>query len=84
MIGVGILVDEIPLYFDGMNEWGLFAAALNFSGYAQYGNLSGKKSGISSSDLIGFLLGFCKHYYIDSRTQFWGGINGFKKIKNFD
>lgn len=60
MIGVGVLVDDLPLYFDGMNEWGLFAAALNFSGFAYYGNLSGKKAGISSSSLIGFLLGFCK------------------------
>lgn len=60
MIGMGILVDDMPLYYDGMNEFGLFCAALNFSGFAHYDNLEGKKTGISSSHLVGFLLGFCK------------------------
>ena len=60
MIGVGVLQDNIPLYFDGMNEWGLFCAALNFSGFAHYGDLFGKKAGISSSHLLSFILGFSK------------------------
>ena len=60
MIGVGVLAKNMPLYFDGMNEFGLFCAALNFSGFSHYGNLEGKKAGISSSHLVGFLLGFCK------------------------
>ena len=60
MIGVGVLAGDEPLYFDGMNEWGLFCAALNFSGFANYGKTEGKRAVISSSHLIGFLLGLCR------------------------
>lgn len=36
VIGVGIIVDDIPLYFDCANDAGLAVAGLNFPGYAQY------------------------------------------------
>ena len=31
-LGIGVLCDGYPMYFDGMNEWGLCAAALDFKG----------------------------------------------------
>ena len=34
MMGIGVLRSGLPLYFDGVNEWGLSAAALNFPGCA--------------------------------------------------
>ncbi len=36
LIGMGIVVDNIPLYFDCANEHGLAIAGLNFPGYAAY------------------------------------------------
>lgn len=36
LIGMGIIVDEMPLYFDCANENGLAIAGLNFPGYAKY------------------------------------------------
>ena len=29
MMGVGVIFEDTPLYFDGVNEWGLAMAALN-------------------------------------------------------
>lgn len=36
IIGMGIVADNIPLYFDCANEAGLAIAGLNFPGYARY------------------------------------------------
>lgn len=36
IIGMGIIVDNTPLYFDCANEGGLAIAGLNFPGYAAY------------------------------------------------
>ena len=36
VIGMGIVAENIPLYFDCANEAGLAVAGLNFPGYAQY------------------------------------------------
>ena len=60
ILGVGVVREGVPLYFDGMNEWGLAGAALNFPGFAKYHGGMGKKAEIPSSCLLGFLLGFCK------------------------
>ena len=36
VIGMGIVAENTPLYFDCANEWGLAVAGLNFPGYAAY------------------------------------------------
>ena len=36
IIGMGIVEDNVPLYFDCANDAGLAVAGLNFPGYAQY------------------------------------------------
>ena len=36
LIGMGIVVQNVPLYFDCANEHGLAIAGLNFPGYAKY------------------------------------------------
>lgn len=61
MVGVGVLDGGVPLYFDGMNEWGLAAAALNFEGCAVYHRTEGAKAEISSGALVSFLLSFCRN-----------------------
>lgn len=36
VLGIGIVVDDTPLYFDCANDAGLAVAGLNFPGYAEY------------------------------------------------
>lgn len=36
VLGVGIIADDTPLYFDCANDAGLAVAGLNFPGYAEY------------------------------------------------
>ena len=36
IIGMGIVQEDVPLYFDCANDAGLAVAGLNFPGYAQY------------------------------------------------
>lgn len=44
VIGMGIVQDDVPLYFDCANDAGLVVAGLNFPGFAQYeaGPVEGK------------------------------------------
>lgn len=60
IMGVGIKNGGTPLYFDGINEWGLSAAALNFPGFAVYHQPDRGKVGLPSAHLISTLLGFCR------------------------
>lgn len=60
MLGVGVMDGERPLYFDGVNEWGLCCAALNFRNCAFYEDRQGEGAEVSSSDLISFTLGLCR------------------------
>ena len=60
MMGVGVILGDTPMYFDGVNEWGLTAAALNFPGYAVYRSSDKEGSGIPSGELISHILGLCR------------------------
>ncbi len=60
IMGIGVMMGDTPLYFDGVNEWGLCAAALNFPGCAVYGG-SDKKAELSSGHLISLILGLCRN-----------------------
>lgn len=60
IMGVGVKNGHTPLYFDGVNEWGLAAAALNFPGRAVYGGYLGSRTGVSSAHIISLVLGFCR------------------------
>lgn len=60
IMGVGIKNEGTPLYFDGINEWGLTIGALNFPGCAVYHNPSPGQTGVSSAHLISLVLGFCR------------------------
>lgn len=59
MMGVGVVMDGAAMYFDGVNEWGLAAAALNFPGCAVYRSDSNSDRGIPSALLISYILGLC-------------------------
>lgn len=60
IMGIGVKNGGTPLYFDGVNEWGLASAALNFPGRAVYHKASDGKTGVPSAHLISLALGFCR------------------------
>jgi len=51
--------EEIPLYYDGMNEGGLCIAALNFPGYAVYNEKKDKCRNLASFEVIPYILANC-------------------------
>ena len=60
IIGMGIIVDDYPLYFDGTNESGLSVAGLNFPGNAHYKDYFEGKNNVASFEFIPWLLSKCK------------------------
>ena len=60
IIGAGIIAKDVPLYYDGMNEHGLYAAALNFPENAVYMRKKEDKTNIAPFEFIPFVLGKCK------------------------
>lgn len=59
MIGIGIVRDGYPLYFDAMNEHGLWMAGLNFPHYASYNRGRCGMLNLASYELIPFVLSHC-------------------------
>lgn len=57
IIGIGIEVEEYPLYYDGINEMGLSMAGLNFPGNAKYFPYASDKVNITPFELIPWVLG---------------------------
>ncbi len=61
MIGMGMIREGYPLYFEAANEHGLGMAGLNFPDNAQYSNeIEDEKSNISPFELIPWVLSSCK------------------------
>ena len=57
-IGMGIVVNNHPLMFDGVNEKGLAAAGLNFTYFAKFNEEAiPNKTNLSASDFIYWVLG---------------------------
>lgn len=50
---------DVPLYFDGMNERGLSVAALNFFGFAKWGEKREKCRNLASFEIIPYILSNC-------------------------
>lgn len=59
IIGMGIVDDDYPLYFDATNEKGLSIAGLNFPYYAEYKHIKVAKDNIAPFELIPWLLSQC-------------------------
>ena len=59
MIGIGIVADEYPLYFDAANERGLYVAGLNYIGNAKYRALTDSKISLAPYELIPYILSGC-------------------------
>ena len=59
IIGMALVADGYPLYFDAVNEKGLAMAGLNFVGYAHYNLPVSGRNNIATFELIPWLLGKC-------------------------
>ena len=59
IIGMAHMADNIPLYYDAMNEKGLCMAGLNFVGNAVYFDPKPEKDNIAQFELIPWILGTC-------------------------
>ncbi len=60
MIGMATVVGDVPLYYDGTNEFGLSMAGLNFPGNAYYGPLAADKDNVTPFEFIPWILCKCK------------------------
>lgn len=59
-IGMGMVEEGYPLYYDATNEFGLSIAGLNFPGNATYLPADSRKNNVAPFELIPWLLGTCK------------------------
>jgi len=59
IIGMAHVVDDYPLYFDGINERGLAIAGLNFVGNAAYGKPVEGKDNIAQFEFVPWILSQC-------------------------
>lgn len=57
IFGVALIVDDYPLYFDGINEKGLAMAGLNFPGNAFYNEFSEEKTNLAPFEFLPYVLG---------------------------
>lgn len=60
MIGMAMISDGYPLYYDGTNEFGLSIAGLNFPLSCKYMPQIQEKENVAPFELIPWLLGSCK------------------------
>lgn len=56
IIGMAVIINGTPLFFDGCNEAGLAIAGLNFPKSCQYNDVKEGKKNILSSELISYIL----------------------------
>ena len=61
IIGVAYTSQDIPLFFDGMNEHGLAIAGLNFPKCAHYHKYESGKKNLASFEMIPYILRECKN-----------------------
>ena len=59
LIGMALVADGYPLYFDAVNEKGLAMAGLNFPGYAHYRKEESGRDNVAPFEFIPWILGQC-------------------------
>ena len=60
IVGMAYVVNEYPLYYDAINEYGLGIAGLNFVGNAVYSKPKDNTNNIAQFELIPWVLSQCK------------------------
>lgn len=73
MIGMAIVVEDYPLYYDATNEKGLSMAGLNFPGNADYKPIKANTDNIAPFEFIPWVLGQCAN--IDEVKKLLATIN---------
>lgn len=58
-VGTACMPSDFPLYYDAVNEKGLCAAGLNFTGNAFYGKIKKGSTNLAQFELLPFLLARC-------------------------
>ncbi len=61
IIGVAHIADGVPLLYDALNEYGLYAAGLNFPREAVYTGYEEGKKNLASFEVIPYVLSTCKN-----------------------
>lgn len=61
MIGMATVVNNVPLYYEATNEFGLSMAGLNFPGNACYYDIQNDKDNVAPFEFIPWILGQCKN-----------------------
>lgn len=59
LIGMGMVAEGLPMYYDAVNEKGLSMAGLNFPGYAQYAQTADGACCVATFELLPWILGQC-------------------------
>ena len=59
VVGMALVAEGYPLFYDAMNEKGLCMAGLNFVGNAHYGEPSGDKNEVAQYQFIPYILSRC-------------------------
>ncbi len=73
IIGMGLVQDDFPLYFDATNEKGLSMAGLRFAGNAIYCDYDQRKDNIATFEFIPWILSQCD--CVNSAKEFLEKIN---------
>ncbi len=60
LIGMATVVENTPLFYDAVNEYGLAMAGLNFPGNAYYSEPCSAKDNVAPFEFIPWVLGQCK------------------------
>ena len=60
IMGMGIVADGYPLFYEGVNEAGLGMAGLNFPECAMYHKVDNKKDNVAPFEFIPYILSECK------------------------
>lgn len=59
MIGMALVLEDYPLYYEAANEAGLAMAGLNFPGNAHYFSMAEGRDNVASFEFIPWILGQC-------------------------
>ena len=73
IIGIGALIDGVPLLYDGANEVGLYVCALNFISNAVYHNAHSGFINLCHYEMIHYILSKCKS--VKEAREVLGKIN---------
>lgn len=73
LLGMAVVAEGYPLYYDGFNEKGVAVAGLNFPNHTDYKEFAEEKDNIAPFELIPWILGQCAS--VQEARELLGRIN---------